>query len=72
MKRPESTARTMRRQERAVTRNFLLLLLVVVGAVALIQVLLMLTMTHLDLGSASFLEHVRRSPPPIHSGPDVA
>jgi len=71
MKRPEPTARTLKREERAVTRNFLLVLLVVVGAVALIQVLLFLTMTRLDLGSAGFLEHVRRSPPSIHSDPTV-
>lgn len=71
MKRPEPTARTLRRQERVVTRNFLLVLLVVVGAVALIQVLLFLTMSHLDVGSASFLEHVRRSPPSIQSGPEI-
>jgi hypothetical protein len=62
MKRPDPTARTLRRQERAVTRNFLLLLLLIVGVVAVIQVLLFLTLTHVGTESATFLEHVRHAP----------
>jgi hypothetical protein len=65
MKRPEPTARTLRRQERAETRNFLLLLLVIIGAVAVVQVLLFLTLTRIGTGSANFLEHVRRAPAPV-------
>ena len=65
MKRSESTARTLRRQERSESRNFLLLLLFIVGVVALIQVLLFLTLTRIGTGSANFLEHVRRAPATI-------
>jgi len=72
MKRPEPTARTLRRQERSESRNFLLLLLFIVGVVALIQVLLFLTLTHVEAGSANFLEHVRRAPAPLVGRSQVA
>jgi hypothetical protein len=59
MKRSETTSRTLARQERAESRNFFLVLLLIVGAVALIQVLLFLTVTRLEMGSGNFLQHVR-------------
>ena len=65
MKRPEQTARTLRRQERSETRNFLLLLLFIVGVVAAIQVLLFLTMTRLGAGNGNILNHVRQAPAAI-------
>jgi hypothetical protein len=65
MKRPEPTARTLKRQERTEARNFLLLLLLIVGVVAVIQVLLFLTMTHIGTGSGHILQHVRRLPSSI-------
>jgi len=57
MKRSEQTARTLRRQERGVTRNFLLLLLFIVGVVALIQGLLVLTMTRIGPGTGFLIGH---------------
>lgn len=68
MKRPEPTARTLRRQERSESRNFLLLLLFIVGVVALIQVLLFLTMTRIGAGNGNILNHVRASPETIGAG----
>jgi hypothetical protein len=65
MKRPEHTARTLKRLERSESRNFLLLLLFIVGAVALIQVLLFLTMTRIGAGNGNILNHVRLTPVPI-------
>jgi len=67
MKRPEPTARTLRRQEQTESRNFLLLLLFIVGVVALIQVLLFLTMTRIGAGTGNILNHVRTSPEGIEA-----
>lgn len=61
MRRPDQTARTLRRQERSESRNFLLLLLFIVGVVAAIQVLLFLTMTRLGAENGNILNHVRQS-----------
>ncbi|MBV8879423.1 MAG: hypothetical protein JO332_05650 [Planctomycetaceae bacterium] len=69
MKRSEQTARTLRQQERAESRNFLLLLLVIVGVVALIQVLLFLTMTRIGTEPRSILHYGRtRAPVGITAG----
>jgi hypothetical protein len=65
MKRPEQTARTLRRQERSESRNFLLLLLFIVGVVALIQVLLFLTMTRMRPSNGNILDHGRSAPAAI-------
>jgi len=67
MKRPEHTAWTLRRQENAESRNFLLLLLAIVGFLALIQVLLFLTMTRIGEGNGIILNHVRIGPAPIRA-----
>ena len=67
MRRPDQTARTLRRQERSEARNFLLLLLFIVGVVAAIQVLLFLTMTRLGAGNGNILNHVRQSPAAIEA-----
>jgi hypothetical protein len=67
MKRSEPTARTLRRQENAESRNFLLLLLVIVGVLALIQVMLFLTMTRIGEGNGIILNHVRIAPAPIRA-----
>ena len=68
MKRSEQTARSLRRQERSESRNFLLLLLFIVGVVAAIQVLLFLTMTRLGVENGNILNHVRRTPAGISAG----
>jgi hypothetical protein len=65
MRRPEHTARTLRRHERSETRNFLLLLLFIVGVVAVVQVLLFLTMTRIRAGNGNILNHVHHAPAPI-------
>jgi len=61
MRRPDQTARTLRRQEQSESKNFLLLLLFIVGVVAAIQVLLFLTMTRLGADHGNILNHVRQS-----------
>jgi hypothetical protein len=64
MKRPEPTTRTVRRQEREASRNFLLLFLLIIGVVAVIQVVLFFTLTRLGAGSGNFLQHVRGTAAP--------
>ena len=61
MKRSESTIRAMRRQEQSDTKGFLLVLLLIVAAVALIQVLLFLTIKRIGAGGTGFpLQQVRQ------------
>jgi len=61
MKRSESTIRAMRRQEQGDTKGFLLVLLLIVAAVALIQVLLFLTIKRVGAGGTGFpLQQVGR------------
>ena len=71
MKQPEPTTRTLKRQQRSEGRNFLLLLLLIVGVVAVIQVLLYLTLTHIGPGSGRILQHVRGLPASVLERPSL-
>lgn len=61
MKRPEPTARSIRRRQDS--KEFLLILLLVVAVVALIQVLLFVTITRMGSHATGLhLEQVERGP----------
>jgi len=54
MKRSESTIRAVRREQQSDTKGFLLVLLLIVAAVALIQILLFLTIKRSEAGGTGF------------------